>query len=38
MSDNINRERRRFFGGAAMTFAAAQLSLNNGGRSSIDPW
>jgi pimeloyl-ACP methyl ester carboxylesterase len=27
MSDNINRERRRFFGGAAMTFAAAQLSL-----------
>jgi len=27
MSDNINRERRRFFGGAAMTLAAAQLSL-----------
>ncbi|WIW44482.1 alpha/beta hydrolase [Bradyrhizobium sp. 62B] len=28
MSDNINRERRRFFGGAAMTLAAAQLSLS----------
>ncbi|UPK30988.1 alpha/beta fold hydrolase [Bradyrhizobium sp. 195] len=27
MSDNINRERRRFFGGAAMTLAAAQFSL-----------
>ncbi|PSO14929.1 alpha/beta hydrolase [Bradyrhizobium sp. MOS003] len=27
MSDNINRERRRFFGSAAMTLAAAQLSL-----------
>jgi pimeloyl-ACP methyl ester carboxylesterase len=27
MSDNINCERRRFFGGAAMTLAAAQLSL-----------
>ncbi|MGY8635203.1 alpha/beta hydrolase [Bradyrhizobium sp. 14AA] len=27
MSDNIDRERRRFFGSAAMTFAAAQLSL-----------
>ncbi|UPK38326.1 alpha/beta hydrolase [Bradyrhizobium sp. 186] len=28
MSDNINRERRRFFGSAAMTLAAAQLSLS----------
>jgi pimeloyl-ACP methyl ester carboxylesterase len=28
MSDTINRERRRFFGGAAMTLAAAQLSLS----------
>ncbi|MBR0988964.1 alpha/beta fold hydrolase [Bradyrhizobium liaoningense] len=28
MSDNINHERRRFFGSAAMTFAAAQLSLS----------
>ncbi|AMA58207.1 alpha/beta fold hydrolase [Bradyrhizobium sp. CCGE-LA001] len=28
MSDNINRERRRFFGGAAMTLAAAQLPLS----------
>jgi pimeloyl-ACP methyl ester carboxylesterase len=27
MSENINRERRHFFGGAAMTLAAAQLSL-----------
>ncbi|TYO67012.1 alpha/beta hydrolase [Bradyrhizobium hipponense] len=27
MSDNINHERRRFFGSAAMTLAAAQLSL-----------
>jgi len=28
MSDNINRDRRRFFGSAAMTLAAAQLSLS----------
>src|SRR5258705_13438387 len=28
MSDEINYDRRRFFGGAAMTFAAAQLSLS----------
>lgn len=28
MSDEINRDRRRFFGGAAMTLAAAQLSLS----------
>ncbi|BAL75227.1 alpha/beta fold hydrolase [Bradyrhizobium cosmicum] len=28
MSDTVNRERRRFFGRAAMTLAAAQLSLN----------
>jgi len=28
MSDEINRDRRRFFGTAAMTFAAAQLSLS----------
>lgn len=28
MSDEINRDRRRFFGSAAMTLAAAQLSLS----------
>ncbi|MET4385477.1 pimeloyl-ACP methyl ester carboxylesterase [Bradyrhizobium sp. F1.4.3] len=28
MSDGINRDRRRFFGSAAMTLAAAQLSLS----------
>jgi pimeloyl-ACP methyl ester carboxylesterase len=28
MSDNINHERRRFFGSAAVTLAAAQLSLS----------
>jgi len=28
MSDEINHDRRRFFGTAAMTFAAAQLSLS----------
>ena len=28
MSDEINDDRRCFFGGAAMTFAAAQLSLS----------
>jgi pimeloyl-ACP methyl ester carboxylesterase len=28
MSDDINHERRRFFGGAAMTLAAAQLSMS----------
>ncbi|OKO70749.1 alpha/beta hydrolase [Bradyrhizobium sp. AS23.2] len=28
MSDNINRDRRHFFAGAAMTLAAAQLSLS----------
>ena len=28
MSDEINHDRRRFFGTAAMTFAAGQLSLN----------
>ncbi len=27
MSDEINRDRRHFFGSAAMTLAAAQLSL-----------
>ena len=29
MSNEINHERRRFFGAAAMTIAAAQFGLNN---------
>src|SRR6476646_6528595 len=29
MSDEIDHERRRFFGAAAMTIAAAQFGLNN---------
>jgi pimeloyl-ACP methyl ester carboxylesterase len=35
MSDEINRARRRFFGTAAMTFAAAQLAFN--GKTDAQP-